>query len=179
MSKLNDGKHDLNDFVSDYWNRHRTSLEDGNIELNLDLSPRVSRDLSSQEAPYLTQIFGNVRSNAVKAIWNVEQEEEYYEGAGKFRNVIGEILVMTRKGDDGVEISISDNGHGIPNEHIDDVLKGRWSKRTKSVDREIRGMHLIHQAIEKLGGSVKLESEYGKGTTVYIYLPPRRYGQCN
>ena len=81
MSKLNDGKHDLNDFVSDYWNRHRTSLEDGNIELNLDLSPRVSRDLSSQEAPYLTQIFGNVRSNAVKAIWNVEQEEEYYEGA--------------------------------------------------------------------------------------------------
>ena len=86
---------------------------------------------------------------------------------------------MTRKGDDGVEISISDNGHGIPNEHIDDVLKGRWSKRTKSVDREIRGMHLIHQAIEKLGGSVKLESEYGRGTTVYIYLPPRRYGQCN
>lgn len=50
MSKLDDEKHDLNDFVSDYWNRHRTTLEDGNIELKLELSQKVSRDLSSEEA---------------------------------------------------------------------------------------------------------------------------------
>ena len=50
MPKLDDEKHDLNDFVSDYWNRHPTTLEDGNIELKLELSPKVSRDLSSEEA---------------------------------------------------------------------------------------------------------------------------------
>ncbi len=179
MSKLDDKKHNLNDFVSDYWNRHRITLGDGNIELKLDLSPEVSWHLSSEEATYLTQLFGNLRSNAVKAIWDVEQEEEYYESAEKFIRAKGEIVVATRKGNDGVEISVSDNGHGIPDGRIDDVLKGLWSKRTKPVDREIRGMHLIHQAVDRLGGSVNLESEYGKGTTVYIYLPPGCYGHCS
>ena len=171
ISNLDDEHNNLNDFVSDYWNRQKEKLGAGNIELKLDLSPEVSWHLSSEEAHYLTQLFGNLRSNAVKAIWDVEQEEEYYENAEKFMNVKGEIVVTTRKVNDRVEISVSDSGHGIPNGHIDDALKGLWSKRTKPVDREIRGMHLIHQAIDKLGGSVNLESEYGKGTTVYIHLP--------
>lgn len=165
------GNYEVNDYVSEYWKNQKELLNFENIEVKIDLSPEVSRDLTPSERPYLTQIFGNLRSNAVKAIWNVEQEEEYYENREKFSDIKGEIIVKTRKLNDKIEISVSDNGHGIPKEHIDDVLKGLWSKRTKPVRRKIRGMHLIHDALDKLDGSIKLESEYGKVTTVYIYLP--------
>lgn len=164
-------KYDLNDFISEYWSKSNEGLNFENIELEVELSSEVSSSLTISEKLYLSRIFGNLRSNALKAIWNVEQEEEYFENKEKFLDIKGKITVRTRKVNDVIELSISDNGHGIPKEHIDDVLKGTWSKRNKPVSRKIRGMHLIHDALNRLGGSIKLESEYGKGTTFYIYLP--------
>ena len=33
------------------------------------------------------------------------------------------------------------------------------------------GMYIVRQAIEKLGGSVKIKSEYGKGTAIKLTIP--------
>ena len=161
---------DLNGVISEYWSKSNERLNFENIELEVELSSDISRYLTTSEKFSLTQIFGNLRSNALKAIWGVEQEEEYHENKEEFSDIKGRITVRTRRVDNVIEISISDSGHGIPKEHIDDVLKGIWSKRTKPINRKIRGMHLVRDALDRLGGSVKLESESGKGTTFYLYL---------
>lgn len=161
----------LNSFVLEHWRKWNECLCPENIAIDVKTSTEVTRRLTDEEKHFLTQIFGNVRSNSIKAIWGVEQEEEYYENRERFPDINGKIIVSTRKIDGETEISISDNGHGIPAERIDDVLKGVWSKRIRPVRRKTRGIHLIHDALSRLNGSMKLESEYGKGTTVYIYLP--------
>lgn len=159
--------YDLNRFIWDYWNAFNYE----NVQIKVRLSDAVSKRLTMLQTRYLRRIFGNLRSNALKAIWCVDQEEEYYDNKGQFSNIAGRITVTTRRVGNLIEIAVSDNGHGIPEEHIEDVLKGTWSKRTRPVNRTVRGIHLIHDALSKLGGLIKLESEYGKGTTFYLYLP--------
>lgn len=158
--------YDLSTCISDYWN----AFDYDNIEIEVEISDEVSRTLTKEERDDLTQIFANLRSNAIKAIWGVEQEEEYTEHPEDHPDVAGKIMVTARRVDDLIEISIVDNGHGIQAGHIEQVLAGTWSKRLKPVKRTVRGMHLIHRALDRLGGSIQLESEYGSGTTFYVYL---------
>jgi PAS domain S-box-containing protein len=67
-----------------------------------------------------------------------------------------------------VEISIQDNGTGIPEEHIQRVFDPYFS--AKKGGRGL-GLAIVHSVIHKHGGQVKLDSEIGMGTLVTIFLP--------
>ena len=86
----------------------------------------------------------------------------------------GIITIKTRyvlKPDDGfIEILFSDNGCGIPEDLLRDnklFQKGVTSKLSGTGV----GLYLIQQTIEKLGGTIEVRSELGKGTTFTIRLP--------
>lgn len=67
-------------------------------------------------------------------------------------------------------ISIADTGCGMAAEEVDDLFK----RFHKSADRRAGaglGLAIARQAVESTGGSLELESEPGRGTTVKVRLP--------
>lgn len=73
-----------------------------------------------------------------------------------------------------VEISVKDNGIGIPKEHIDKLFKIGSTFSTYGTDKEKGtglGLILCKELIEKNGGSIRADSEEDKGSTFYFTIP--------
>ncbi|MDH3302640.1 MAG: ATP-binding protein [Acidimicrobiia bacterium] len=83
----------------------------------------------------------------------------------------GRIDVATRRIDDtNVEIRISDNGCGVPDDVRDRIFDQFFT--TKPVGRGTgQGLSIAHSLVIGLGGRIEIESEVGRGTTFRIVLP--------
>jgi signal transduction histidine kinase len=101
----------------------------------------------------LKQVFVNILDNAFK-----------YSGSG------GIVTVMTSSGNNFVRISIVDTGCGIPASDLPRVkekfFKGNSTRRGSGI-----GLAVTDEIVCLHGGALEIESEEGKGTTVFITLP--------
>jgi signal transduction histidine kinase len=91
----------------------------------------------------------------------------------KFTRPGGEVLIRTYKKGPLAEIEIRDCGIGIPIEKHADIFTMR-SRSTYGTDNEKGiglGLIMCKQFMEYQQGSIRFESEYGKGTTFYLSLP--------
>jgi len=80
----------------------------------------------------------------------------------------GKIEVIATKGsDDVVLIQVNDNGEGIPPEILDQVFIPFYTTKEKGSGI---GLSLSRRIVNLHGGSVKMDSEPGKGTRVNINL---------
>ena len=74
-----------------------------------------------------------------------------------------------------VELKVSDTGIGIPPEHLDRVFERFYqvdSARSGTAGRGTGlGLAIVKHAVAALGGTVRLTSVVGKGTTVTCVLP--------
>jgi len=101
----------------------------------------------------LNQVFLNILVNAAQAI-----EEK------------GEIKISTRAESDFVEIKISDNGSGIPEDVRDKIFEPFFT--TKEVGKGTGlGMSISYDIIKEHQGQIRVDSEPGQGTTFTIELP--------
>jgi signal transduction histidine kinase/CheY-like chemotaxis protein len=69
---------------------------------------------------------------------------------------------------DLVEISIRDQGTGIPAEHLMRVFDPYFTTKEKGSGL---GLATSYSIVKNHGGLVRVQSEVGKGTTFFIYLP--------
>ncbi len=77
----------------------------------------------------------------------------------------------------GLEIVISDDGPGIPCEHLDKVMEPFIrvaSDSNRNVEGSGLGLPIVKKLVELHGGSFVLESTVGAGTTARIRLPSTR-----
>src|SRR5439155_24811756 len=76
-----------------------------------------------------------------------------------------------------IEVSVCDNGPGIPPEAIDRVFE-RFYRVDKARSREQRGtglgLSIVKHIVQYHGGAVWAESELERGTTFSFTLPPAR-----
>lgn len=68
------------------------------------------------------------------------------------------------------EMIISDNGPGIPESLLKKVDQPFISTKSKSDLSTGMGLFLVKKITETYGGSMRIESKYGYGTTIYIKL---------
>ncbi len=105
------------------------------------------------------EIFRNLLSNSIKYL------NPYIE-----ENLVNiEILVDQHK----AEITISDNGIGIDPKIQARVFEMFFKGSDKSDSSGI-GLYIVQQAVNKLDGLIRLESESNKGTKFMITLPNRK-----
>jgi signal transduction histidine kinase len=111
----------------------------------------------------INQVVLNLLLNASHAIADV------VEDTGR----LGRITVRTRLVGDEVEISIGDTGTGIPEKARDKIFDPFFT--TKEVGRGTgQGLAIAHSVIvKKHGGTLRFDTECGKGTTFFIRLPIR------
>jgi signal transduction histidine kinase len=72
------------------------------------------------------------------------------------------------------EVSIEDNGHGIPDE-VKPKLFRRFQRGTTKAHGKGLGLYIVRSLVEKLGGSVRAEDrvpgDYTKGARFVLTLP--------
>jgi two-component system NtrC family sensor kinase len=86
----------------------------------------------------------------------------------------GHIDITTRlalsEGRRGVEIGITDTGHGIPPEHLQKIFDPFYT--TKEVGKGTGlGLSVSLGIVERHGGTIRVQSRVGKGSTFTIWLP--------
>jgi signal transduction histidine kinase len=108
----------------------------------------------------INQVILNLLVNAAHAI-----KDKITEGE------LGRITVRTRKQDEFNQISVTDNGTGIPLAIRSRIFDPFFT--TKEVGKGTgQGLALAHNVIvKKHGGKIWFETEIGQGTTFYIHLP--------
>ena len=81
------------------------------------------------------------------------------------------VSVQTKKIKNKVEISVHDNGNGIPQNIIDKIFQPFFTTKPTGQGTGL-GLSLSYTIItEEHGGTLKVESQEGKGTTLTIQLP--------
>ena len=105
----------------------------------------------------LTQVIYNLMENAVK----------YTQPGGVVR------VTLTREGRDAI-LTVADNGPGIPKENLPHIFD-RFYRVDKARSRESGGtglgLSIVHQLVLYHGGSIRVESEEGKGSTFIVEMP--------
>jgi signal transduction histidine kinase len=107
----------------------------------------------------LYSIFQNVIDNAIK----------YKKIENKFESLI---IITIDVNQEEVKIGITDNGIGISEEFEDKVFDMFFRGTTSSSGTGL-GLYIVKTSVEKLEGTVTLNSIYGKGTSVNIVFPNR------
>jgi signal transduction histidine kinase/HAMP domain-containing protein len=109
----------------------------------------------------INQVILNLLVNASHAISDVVKDTG---GRGK-------LTVRTRVDGEGVEISIGDTGTGIPEATRDRIFDPFFT--TKEVGKGTgQGLAIARSVVvNKHGGTLRFETECGKGTTFFIRLP--------
>ncbi len=93
------------------------------------------------------------------------------DNAVKYNRDGGSLTVTVKETREGVLLSVSDTGIGIPPEHRDRIFE-RFYRVDKSHSKEIGGtglgLSIVRHGAEYHGAALRLESEVGKGTTVSL-----------
>ncbi|MHA4740516.1 tetratricopeptide repeat-containing sensor histidine kinase [Dyadobacter sp. MSC1_007] len=95
----------------------------------------------------------------------------------KFTPDGGTIRVQAKGVGSGVEISIKDSGVGIPKESAARLFDPFTpSKREGTAGEQAfgLGLYISKQIVEAHGGRIWFESEEGRGTTFFVYLPEEK-----
>ncbi|MCX8116409.1 MAG: cell wall metabolism sensor histidine kinase WalK [Desulfobacterota bacterium] len=113
---------------------------------------------------YLTQILINLLDNAIK----------YNREGGEVR------IEVARRGGKEFQISIHDNGIGIPKEDLPRIFE-RFYRVDKGRSKELGGtglgLSIVKHLVQAHGGTVWAESQLEKGSTFHFTLPcdPQRF----
>lgn len=103
----------------------------------------------------LNQVWMNLLSNAAEAVLN--QSDAL-------------VSVKTRRVDETVEVTISDNGPGIDPEVQSKIFEPFFT--TKPVGQGTGlGLSICHSIIERHGGQISCESKVGEGTRFVVQIP--------
>jgi signal transduction histidine kinase len=76
-------------------------------------------------------------------------------------------------GSEVIAIQFSDNGCGILEDHLSKVFDPFFTTKEPGEGMGL-GLSLCHRIIESLNGEIEIQSTYGKGTDVAVFLPPAR-----
>ena len=133
--------------------------------LNIIFDTDIEEKIIACDTEKIERIVLNLISNAIK-----------------FSDEGDEIFVEIKDKNEFVEISVKDNGIGIEDEYLD-MIFDRFKQVDKSLSRNTEGtgvgLSLVKSIVELHGGSIYVESEFGKGSKFTVMLPSRKVLQEN
>jgi signal transduction histidine kinase len=125
-------------------------------------------DTQFGELPLVPCYLGEINQVVLNLIVNASHA---MADAAKDTGNLGLLTVCTRLDGDAVEISIGDSGTGIPESARDSIFDPFFT--TKEVGKGTgQGLAIARSiVVNKHGGTLRFETECGKGTTFFIRLP--------
>jgi signal transduction histidine kinase len=81
-----------------------------------------------------------------------------------------QVFVESKLDGSQVEITVSDNGLGINDQHIDKIFDMFYRTSDTSAGSGL-GLYIVKETIKKLNGSIEVSSRVNEGTTFKVILP--------
>jgi two-component system phosphate regulon sensor histidine kinase PhoR len=133
------------------------------------LATAIAEDLSpvTADADQLAQVLHNLLDNAVK----------YGKEAGLIRLAIQPAAGDRWPGRPGVLMVVTDDGMGIPREHLPRLTERFYrvdTGRSRAIGGTGLGLAIVKHIVNRHRGQLSIESEIGVGTTVSVWLPCAR-----
>jgi two-component system sensor histidine kinase PilS (NtrC family) len=159
-SPLNKKRWDINQLIRDTLSLLRQGNE---YQDNIDIQSRLAEgDLEAVvDADQIRQVFWNLSINACQAM---------PQGGRLLVTTRSVTLRPDRKSPETawVEVTFSDNGQGIQNEHMDKIFYPFFTTKDRGSGL---GLSIVHRVIENHQGRVHVESQPGEGTRFILLLP--------
>jgi len=145
--------------LQDLLNNLVTLFREEASELGIALRAEIPSNLPliEMDPERLTQALINIMKNGLQAM-----EKE------------GTLRIEAKSLREGVEVTISDSGSGIPPDQTDKIFDYYYTTKEKGVGL---GLPIAHRIIEAHGGQLKIESQVGSGTKVTVMLPVWKSGE--
>jgi len=122
----------------------------------IKLALSLEKDIIVYSDPRLIeQIFWNLVNNAIEAM----------DGKGELKISAGKGIKDSQK---GVWFEVADSGCGIAKEHLSKIFDPFFT--TKEHGSGL-GLSTVWRIVQELGGEIQVNSELGRGTKFYIWLP--------
>jgi PAS domain S-box-containing protein len=158
LGKLDEGKvqshpseFNLDEFLHDLVDEAKGLLKK---DQHIDFTYKGDKDVCSDKK-LLKNILVNLITNAIK-----------------FSPEDGTINIIADISDSSGVVSVSDNGIGIPKEDFEHIFSSFYrAANATNIQGTGLGLHIVKRFTELMGGSVKIDSELDKGTTVTITIP--------
>jgi len=152
---LNKARFDLKSQIDDIALGFGHSLEAKGITLNVDVQ---GEDFTIEaDSDKIEHVFVNLLDNAIK----------YTEPGGR-------IDISIREDAEDATVIVEDNGIGIAREHINRVFE-RFYRVDKARSRQLGGtglgLGIAKHIVAAHNGKIRIESQAGKGTKVFVTLP--------
>ncbi len=124
-------------------------------------------DPSLPKVNVMAQDIGRVVLNLINNAFYVVNEKARLQAEG----FMPQVTVVTRKLDSTIEISVKDNGNGIPDSIKEKIFQPFFTTKPTGQGTGL-GLSLAYDIVTKgHGGELKVETEEGKGTAFIINLP--------
>jgi PAS domain S-box-containing protein len=146
---------DINDILKSVLRELTPQIKSKKISIADECDKKVKKmDLDPN---LLRIVFQNLITNAVK-----------YTGKG------GKVVVSSRVSGKYLEVSVSDNGIGIPEDQKNKIFS-KLFRASNAQEQDSSGsglgLYIVKSIIEESGGKIWFESEEKKGTTFYFTIP--------
>jgi two-component system NtrC family sensor kinase len=142
---------DINETLEQTIRLLENSARINNIHIQTDLSSEMP--IISGDQAQLQQVFFNLITNAIDAI-------------GKD----GLIRVVSRRADSNIVVKVVDNGPGIPEDRQKRVFDPFYTTKETGKGTGL-GLWVSYNIMEKMGGTIKVESRSGEGATFTVEIP--------
>ena len=153
-AKFNMQDNSINNVIETVYNTMAKTVKKNGVDFRLALDntlPKVTFDSDK-----MIQVLTNLVSNAMKFTEK------------------GSITIATRRIENAIRVSVSDTGCGIKQEDLPKLFQ-QFQQLSSGGNRKTGGtglgLAISKDIVEKHGGRVWVESEFGKGTTFHFLLP--------
>ena len=138
---------------------------DFNLTIEKEYDPELgSLDVVPQD---LGRVFLNIVGNACQA---TDERRRTLEAEGATEGYMPTVWIKTGQRRETAEISVRDNGGGIPEEILDKIFNPFFT--TKATDKGTGlGLALSNDIIREHGGEIKVKTEPGEATEFIVVLP--------
>ncbi len=144
---------DFNKLLKNVIDRYKFTPHFKDIKINIE--NKVNGDFKSDRI-MIDTILGNLLENSIK-----------YQ---KYNSQQSYVKINIRLFNGYLKIKFDDNGVGIPKKHIEKIFDMFFRANEHSKGTGL-GLYIVKNAVEKLGGSIKISSQLKKGTITNILLP--------
>lgn len=179
VQKIEERIYKMDDFIKsmlDYSRASRLSVKYTEIDIDALINECLT-DLEFLEEFKQVDLIKKIKTNSLKVVTDKLLLKiilsNIISNAFKYRNSLIEnsfLRITVDVQQTIIDISMKDNGIGIAKEHADKVFD-MFYRATEKSDGSGLGMYIVKQSIDKLKGSITVESKEEIGTTFNIKIP--------
>ena len=125
--------------------------------ISLELGSCSENDLVQGDKETLEQVFSNLITNAIR-----------------YNKPKGRVIITIKENKDFVSAEVQDTGIGIAEEHLAFIFD-QFYRVKRGEDQKVKGtglgLSIAKKIVEAHGGSIRVSSELGKGSSFTVLLP--------